>query len=95
VAQDEAGRTVPVERASRIAGVVDGVSEDVRTAGSFAFGFVGWRPTFADLGRAVWAYSETQVAGAPLRTALRVGRIVEVEDTEGGEPLVVVDLGAE
>jgi hypothetical protein len=102
VGVDAEGRLVPVDRAARFVGVAgeshpgvpNGEAEDrvEVAAGTFTFGFVGWTPTFADKGRTVWAFSETEVAGAPLRTTFEVGRVVAPATTTDGRPGVSVEI---
>lgn len=99
VGVDAEGRLVPVNRAVRFVGVAKEASAgdatrpvEVAQSGRFAFGFVGWTPTFADKDRTVWAFSATEVAGAPLRTPFEVGRIVSVAAMGDGRPEVRVEI---
>ena len=104
VGEDAEGRLAPVDRAVRFSGVAgrahpgarDGEDPRVEVApsGSFVLAFRGWSPTFADVGRTVWAFSPTEVAGAPLRTPFAVGRVVGLATTESGETGVRVEVEA-
>lgn len=101
VGLDAEGRLVPVDRAVRFVGVAmearAGDAErpiGVVESGSFVFRFLGWAPSFADKGRRVWAFSESEVAGAPLGTAFEVGRVVGLATAGGGSAGVRVEICA-
>ena len=103
VGLDDAGLLVPIARAVCLVGIANephaGISEprhDVRvnvtTCGSFVFAFKGWKPSYVDLQREVWAFDETTVGGAPFRTSIPVGRVVGIETTSDGRGGVRVKI---
>lgn len=103
VGLNEEGLLVPILKAVSFVGIANearaGVPEPVAGAvvnvtvvGSFVLGFAGWKPTFNDLQRKVWAVNATTVAGAPLRTDLEIGRIIGLETTSDGRPGVRVKI---
>ena len=103
VGLDEEGLLVPISRASCFVGIANearaGSPEplhnrcvNVTTVGCFVFATLGWAPTLHDLQRAVWSCGETEVAGATLRSAIPVGRVVGVETTSDGRPGVRVRI---
>ena len=101
VGEDAQRLLVPIECAVRFLGVTKESRPSssqspvgIERSGIFTFGFVGWTPTFRDRGRSVWAFSETEVAGAPLGTAFEVGRNVGFETTEAGRPGVRVEIAS-
>ena len=103
VGLDEEGLLAPISKAVCFVGVANeahsGCAEvrhdavvNVTTVGSFVFAFLGWTPTLHDLQRAVWSCGETEVAGAPLRSPIPVGRVVGVSATSDGRPGVRVQI---
>ena len=103
VGLDEEGLLVPITKAACFVGIANeahiGSPEpahnrtvNVTTCGSFVFAFKGWKPSYVDLQREVWAFDETTVGGAPFRTSIPVGRVVGIETTSDGRGGVRVKI---